>query len=508
MANKITGHITTDSIVKGRIGNRGKVKGGTDRAEIELIPGYEGPYEVTPTRQEQVLQTDGYKMTDDVTVHAIPPEYIIPAGTTTITENDTYDVTALAGVVVDVQPGLQSKTRTYIPIDAGSVTEVITADEDYDGLDQVAVTVEAIPTEQKTVTPTISEQVVTPSAGKYLTSVTVEAMPSQRLQAKEYIVDHVGTETITADSGYEGLSEVEVTVWGAGKYDEGYTDTIFYINSSDQTYHWRTRYFADWGIGGFLDGVKYGEFLVLPALRAGTTVTPTESVQTVGDASYVMEGPVTISAIPSTYIGSGITIIPAGTTVTPSESNQTIGGANYALAGPVTVSAIPSNYVGSGITRRDGTDLWGAYEDGAYHVNGPAGYYAYPFYLAVPPGTEGVPTATAEAVGDHIVKVTPSVTNSAGYITGSTKAGVPVHVRASDLTSGTRTITQNGSFDVVKYASVDVNVLTGEFGDDLEYGFTDTTLPMVGLATVDYTMLLDHTSPLVGMAEADYSWIY
>ena len=174
----------------------------------------------------------------------------------------------------------------------------------------------------------------------------------------------------------------------------------------------------------------------------------------------------------------------------------------------MTVSAIPSNYVGSGITRRDDTDLWGAYEDGAYHVNGPAGYYAYPFYLAVPPGTEGVPTATAEAVGDHIVKVTPSVTNSAGYITGSTKAGVPVHVRASDLTSGTKTITQNGVVDVVKYASVDVNVLTGEFGDDLEYGFTDTTLPMVGLATVDYTMLLDHTSPLVGMAEADYSWIY
>lgn len=541
MANKITGSITTDSIVIGRIGNSGKVKGGTDRAEIELIPGYEGPYEVTPNRQEQVLQTDGYKMTDDVTVHAIPSEYIIPAGTAiitqngitnirpyeyadvnvpippgyiipegsqTVTENGEYDVTSLAEMVVNVEeyvePVLQSKTWDFMPIDTGSVTNVFTADEGYDGLEKVTVKIEAIPIEQKTVAPAAVAQVVTPSEGKYLTQVTVEAMPSQRLQAKEYIVDHVGTETITADSGYEGLSEVEITVWGAGKYDEGYTDTIFYINSSDQTYNWRTRYFADWGTGGFLDGVKYGDFLVRPAIRAGTTVTPTESVQTVGDTEYVLGGPITISAIPSTYIGSGITIIPAGTTVTPSESTQTIGGANCALAGPVTVSAIPSNYVGSGITRRDGEDLWGAYEDGAYHVNGPAGYYAYPFYLAVPPGTEGVPTATAEAVGDHIVKVTPSVTNSAGYITGSTKTGVPVHVRASDLTSGTKSINQNGSFDVVNYASVDVDVLTGTFGDDLEYGFTDTTLPMVGLATADYTMIFDNTSPLVGLGEVDY----
>lgn len=33
---------------------------------------YEGPYEVTPTRSEQILSTKAKLMRDDVTVHEIP----------------------------------------------------------------------------------------------------------------------------------------------------------------------------------------------------------------------------------------------------------------------------------------------------------------------------------------------------------------------------------------------------------------------------------------------------
>ena len=49
--------------------------------------------------------------------------------------------------------------------------------------------------------------------------------------------------------------------------------------------------------------------------------------------------------------------IPVNTSVTPTESSQTIGGYKTMLEGAVTVNAIPSNYVGSGITRRDGDDV-------------------------------------------------------------------------------------------------------------------------------------------------------
>ena len=79
--------------------------------------------------------------------------------------------------------------------------------------------------------------------------------------------------------------------------------------------------------------------------------------------------------------------------------------------------------------------------------------------VVVPSGTAGTPTASKGAVSNHSIAVTPSVTNTTGYITGSTKTGTGVTVSASELVSGTKSITENGTgIDVTNYASVDVNV--------------------------------------------------
>jgi hypothetical protein len=59
------------------------------------------------------------------------------------------------------------------------------------------------------------------------------------------------------------------------------------------------------------------------------------------------------------------------------------------------------------------------------------------------------------------VTVTPSVTNTTGYITGGTKTGTGVSVSASDLVSGSQTITSNNTYDVTNLASVVVNVSGG-----------------------------------------------
>lgn len=81
---------------------------------------------------------------------------------------------------------------------------------------------------------------------------------------------------------------------------------------------------------------------------------------------------------------------------------------------------------------------------------------------AIPSGTAGTPTATKGTVSNHSVSVTPSVTNTSGYITGGTKSGTAVTVSASELESGTKSITENGTgIDVTNYASVDVNVSGG-----------------------------------------------
>ena len=61
--------------------------------------------------------------------------------------------------------------------------------------------------------------------------------------------------------------------------------------------------------------------------------------------------------------------------------------------------------------------------------------------VTTPAGTEGTPTATKGAVSGNAISVTPSVTNSAGYISGGTRTGTAVSVAASELVSGTKTIT-------------------------------------------------------------------
>lgn len=82
--------------------------------------------------------------------------------------------------------------------------------------------------------------------------------------------------------------------------------------------------------------------------------------------------------------------------------------------------------------------------------------------VTVPSGTAGTPSASKGTVSNHSVSVTPSVTNTTGYITGGTKTGTAVTVSASELDSGTKSIASNGTgIDVVGYAAVDVAVPTG-----------------------------------------------
>lgn len=68
----------------------------------------------TPTTSQQTISPDsGYDGLSSVTVGAIPSEYIIPSGSQTKTANGTYDVTALAQLVVNVASPVKTKTGTF-----------------------------------------------------------------------------------------------------------------------------------------------------------------------------------------------------------------------------------------------------------------------------------------------------------------------------------------------------------------------------------------------------------
>lgn len=144
------------------------------------------------------------------------------------------------------------------------------------------------------------------------------------------------------------------------------------------------------------------------------------SQDTVASASHIRQGYTGHlndgTQVTGSYAGETPTI--QSLTVTPSTSQQTFNSGSVDGYKPVTVNAMPS-------------------------------------------GTAGTPTATKGAVSNHSVSVTPSVTNSAGYIASGTKTGTAVTVSASELVSGSETKTANGTYDVTNLASLVVNVSGG-----------------------------------------------
>ncbi len=163
-----------------------------------------------------------------------------------------------------------------------------------------------------------------------------------------------------------------------------------------------------------------------------------------------------VTAIGSISGGGSSGTYQVKTGITPTESSQTITpDSGYDALSSVQINAISSSYVGSGVTTRSSSDL----SSSGATVNVPVGYYAEVASKSVASGTEGTPVATKGTVSNHTISVTPSVTNTAGYISGGTRAGTAVSVTASELASGNKAITSNGTgIDVVGYSTVSVDV--------------------------------------------------
>lgn len=143
---------------------------------------------VTPTKNQQSITSDsGYYGLSGVTVKAIPENY-----------QDVSDVTAepqhvLAGKIIvksdgTVVPGtMPNKGEVIKTLDTSTVKYEITAGYYDDGT--ISITLE-----EKTVTPTKSEQVITPATGKVLSKVTVAAISDKYQDVSE--VDAVASDVL------------------------------------------------------------------------------------------------------------------------------------------------------------------------------------------------------------------------------------------------------------------------------------------------------------------------
>lgn len=129
--------------------------------------------QVTPTKKpQQITPDEGYYGLSDVTVGAIPAQYQ-DTSSVTATEDDVLTgkviVTADGSVVPGSMPNNGTVSKT---LDAASTSYTVAK-----GYHSGTGTVKIV-TEEKTVTPTKSAQAITPTSGKVLSKVTVNAIPA------------------------------------------------------------------------------------------------------------------------------------------------------------------------------------------------------------------------------------------------------------------------------------------------------------------------------------------
>ena len=280
-------------------------------------------------------------------------------------------------------------------------------------------------------------------------SVSGGGLPT--LQAKTRTISAAGTFVDTPDSGYDGLSSVTTTVPSASFYVGIDGNGGFFTDGS--TRYWRIRGLADLDVsegdieGWHGQGKQFSDYAEFRAVPANTTVTPSTTAQTIGGANYMMEGAVTVSAMPT------------GTAGTPSATKGTVS--NHAVS--VTPSVTNTTGYITGGTKTGTAVSVSASElvDGTYTINS-AGTKDVTNYASASVAAGGATaSATKGSVSNHSVTVTPSVTRTAGYVSAGTSSGTAVTVSASELVSGSETKTANGTYDVTNLAELVVNVSGG-----------------------------------------------
>lgn len=350
--------VSSDGLIAASVSNpKGYQAESTTKTTTQQLT-TKGATTITPSSASQTAVNSGVYTTGKITVSAVPTE------TKKITANGTYSPSAgkyFSSVEVTIAgdtPTYQSKT-----ISPSTSVQTVTADSGYDALSDV--TVNAIQTETKSVT---SNGTYKPTNGKYFSSVTVN-VPSETFNTQTKTVTPTeSTQTISPDNGYNGLSTVIVnpissTYIGSAVPTKGATTITPNSNSqtaiSSGTYATgnitvsavptETKSITANGTYTPSNGKYFSSVNVNVVGDAfdiqSKSVTPTESEQIVTpDAGYDGLSSVTVGAISSTYVGSGITRKSAAT-ITPSTSAQIAVSAGTYVTGNITVAAIPNNYV-------------------------------------------------------------------------------------------------------------------------------------------------------------------
>ena len=251
-----------------------------------------------------------------------------------------------------------------------------------------------------------------------------------------------------------------------------------------------------------------------------STMTLPTSASSAATSGYTSKATISASSsvryinIPPGYNSSGVyytlSAASGGTTINnkpsqtiaPTESQQTIGyDSPYTGLEEVVISAISSTYVGSGITSRSSTDLSAS---GAT-VTVPAGYYSAQATKSVT--TMTLPTAAASSAtsgytskatisrstSDQYINIPPGYNSAGGYYkisavaNGSVTAPATISGTSATLSTGTGTLTLTKTVSVTPSVTTAGYISSGTAGDSeisLTASVTVNPTPTASGATV------------------------
>lgn len=297
---------------------------------------------VTPTKQQQNVTPDaGYYGLSDVTVGAIPAAY-----------QDVSSVTAAAGDVLTgkVIVAADGKVTTGTMANNGAVSKVLTAAEPsytvpkgyHSGTGAVS-----IETETKTATPTKAKQTVSPTEGKVLSSVTVNAIPAQYVDTSDATA--TAAQILDGATAYVDGELVEGTMPNNGAVTET-LDTATTSYTVPAGYHSGT-----------------GKVSVSLETKSAT---PTKSPQTISPSTGKLLSSVSVAAIPEAYQDvTGVTAVAADVLtgkVIVSATGEKITGSmanNGTISGTIDGMTATSYSVPAGYTSGGSVSLTNAIEE-------------------------------------------------------------------------------------------------------------------------------------------------
>lgn len=299
---------------------------------------------ITPTKQQQqITPDDGYYGLSDVTIGAIPDAYQ-DVTSVTATADDVLTGKTIVSSEGAIVPGTMANNGAVSKTLDTSTTSYTVPKGYHSGSGTVKIT-----TETKTVTPSETSQSITPSTGKVLSGVTVNAIPGNYADVTD--ADAIAANLLDGKIAYSAVTGEDETTVEAQEIvgtmsNNGAVSKVLDATANNQSYTVPLGY-------------HNGSGKVSISLET-KSVTPTKSAQSITPTAGKVLSSVSVAAIPAAYqdvtsvdataadVLSGKKIVnSSGTVVTGSMVNN--GSATSTIDGLTTTSVtIPAGYTTGG----------------------------------------------------------------------------------------------------------------------------------------------------------------